>query len=189
MKNRYSIAIYPSTDVMDQVKDCKDLLTKAIGWFHSRHSNAHITLIEFEANREELFIIRAFLKDFCATKSPFHISLDGVKNYLNGALFIAPDKESKITTKGFMQKLQKDFPLKSIFASRDPHMSIARQLDKQNIQIASYLLQDVKAEFDCNSIVLRQFSETIQQFNVIEEYFLNGKEDFPYKGGQLSLGL
>jgi len=37
-----------------------------------------------------------------------------------------------------MQKLQKDFPLKSIFASRDPHMSITRQLDKQNIQITGY---------------------------------------------------
>lgn len=43
----------------------------------------------------------------------------------------------------------------------------------------------MKAEFDCNSIVLRQFNEGIQQFDVIKEYTLNGKEDFPYNRGQL----
>jgi len=51
MKNTYSIAIYPSADVMDIVKGFKCLLAKTLGWFHSRNSSAHITIIEFEANR------------------------------------------------------------------------------------------------------------------------------------------
>lgn len=40
----------------------------------------------------------------------------------------------------------------------------------------------MKAEFVCNGIVRRKFNEGIQKFDVIEEYMLNGTENFPYNG-------
>ena len=189
IRRTYSIAIYPPAEVMNLVKEFKDLLAKIIGWFHSRNSIAHITIIEFQASEAEILIIKDFLKRFCGNKSPFHINLDGFKNYLNGALFIAPDEESKLVTKSFMKQLQASFPLKYHFGSKDPHMSIARQLDKQHIEIANYLFKEVKAEFDCDTVVLREFNEDIKQFVVIEKYILNGSEGCSNNNGQLSLGF
>ncbi len=189
LRKHYSVAIHPSDEVIGFVKKLKDILADNIGWYHSRNAKAHITIIQFEADERELISIKSFLTKFCAAKSPFHISLDGIKNYLNGALFIAPDEKSKLTTMGFMKQLQKNFPKKSIFSSRDPHLSIARQLDKQNIKIANYLFQEVKAEFECERIVLRELDEQQGQFVIIDEFLLNGNEDFSTDSGQLSLSF
>ena len=192
MKERYSIAIYPSAEVMSLIKDFKDLLARIIGWYPSRNSNGHITIMEFEASKTELVVINNFLQNFCSAKKPFLIALDGFKNYLNGAFFIAPDQKSKATTKVFMKQLHQGFPIKALFTSSDPHLSIARQLDKQNIKIANQLFQDVKTAFKCNSIVLRELKdvgEGRKQFVIIEKYLLDGIDDFSNAYGQLSLGF
>lgn len=189
MKKLYSIAIYPPDDIMHLVKKLKELLSDYISWFPSKNSKAHITIIQFHADEKELYIIKSFLTDFCSKKSPFNICLENFKNYLNGAFFIALDKETKFTTRGFMKQLQKNFPMKSFFKSSDPHMSIARQLDQQDIRIANHLFQNLNAEFECDSIVLRVLNENKGQFDVLEVYYLKGDEGYSDEYGQLTFGF
>lgn len=174
MKSRklYSIVISPPSEVLIQVDAHKNILADNIGWYHSRNAKAHITILELMANDNEISVVEKFMTAFCKLNSSFDIKFDGVRSYSNGAFFISPDKQSKIITKNFMRNLQNCFPLKADFKSSSPHMSIARKLNKQHVEIANFLFQNLTAAFHCDRIVLRKFNEDRQQFDDIQQYFL-----------------
>lgn len=56
-KDWYSIVVYPQKGIINKVKIMKDELADRIGNYKSRNSEAHITIIEFEADLNEFFFI------------------------------------------------------------------------------------------------------------------------------------
>ena len=60
--------------------------------------------------------------------------------------------------------------------SSDPHVSIARRLTTENIEKANRLFTTINTSFLCNTIVLRKFDPTIQQFFITDTFTFNSNQ-------------
>jgi hypothetical protein len=175
----YSLAIHPSEAILSLVKTMKELLASDIDWFHSKNSVGHITICEFKASEKRIQIIKKNLKQLCDTIDPLEIILDSFDSYPNGTFFIAPNPSSKESLKPIMKRVQDVIRILNIKKSNDPHLSIARKLSPEKLEIATHLFTEIKEIFLCESIVLRQFDENIKQFSVIEKYTFNSYPPLP----------
>lgn len=107
MKRKYSIAIYPSQDVINLVKTMKGFLKSKIQWYNSCNSTAHITICEFELDYSELEILKKKLSKICDTFTPFQVYLDHFGAYeLAGAFFIGVN-ENQIIKKPQIKRARK----------------------------------------------------------------------------------
>ena len=177
----YSVAIYPVISVMDSVKRFKDDLASSIGWYGSRNSKAHITICEFNADAErELVSIKSQLQRLCATESPLDLKFDHVgmyENKVNGVACLLPDKETEEILKPLMKRIGKGLKVKNISGSNNPHITIGRKLNKEQVSFATDLFKDTKVNlnFICDRVVLRVLNRSIGQFEVIEEFIFQSK--------------
>ena len=72
------------------------------------------------------------------------------------------------------QRLQ----IKGAFKSKNPHITIGKRLDDEQLAIANEAIKNVSMEFCCASIALRQWNETTKHYNVIAEFpFLNQSDN------------
>src|SRR5262245_61345983 len=111
MKSKYSIAICPPDNIVEEIRQMKERLFAEIGWFASRRSEAHITINLFEADESELQTWKQYLEDFCKTIEPFEIRLTKTGSNSSGAFFLAPDDESAKHLIGLMRKFHEQAPL------------------------------------------------------------------------------
>ncbi len=108
MEKKYSVAIYPSQDVIDSVKTMKDYLKSKIDWYNSCNSTAHITICEFTIDESEIEKYKQKLFKVCDTFTPFPVNLNHFGSYDNaGAFYIAPNEDSTTNLKVILQKLRK----------------------------------------------------------------------------------
>ncbi|OMQ10511.1 2'-5' RNA ligase family protein [[Flexibacter] sp. ATCC 35103] len=171
MEKKYSVAIYPSQDVIDSVKTMKDYLKSKIEWYNSCNSVAHITICEFTIEESEIEKIKLKLVKISDTFTPFQSYLDHFDYYENsGAFFIAPNEGSKINLKQILKKTQETLKALKLKKSDDPHMSIGRKLTPENLKIASQLFTTINLDFLCNNIVLRELDPIKKQFFVIDTF-------------------
>jgi 2'-5' RNA ligase len=171
MKKKYSVAIYPSQDIIDLVKTMKGYLKSKIEWFNSCNSTAHITICEFELDDSELEKLKQKLSQICDTFTPFQVYLDHFGAYENsGAFFIAPNEESKIDLKNILKKTQETLKALKLKKSDDPHLSVGRKLTPENLKIASELFTTIDINFSCKEIVLRELDPIKKQFFVIDTF-------------------
>lgn len=171
MKKKYSVAIYPSQDIIDLVKTMKGYLKSKIEWYNSCNSTAHITICEFELDDSELEKLKQKLSQICDTFTPFQVYLDHFGAYENsGAFFIAPNEESKIDLKNILKKTQETLKALKLKKSDDPHMSVGRKLTPENLKIASELFTTIDINFSCKEIVLRELDPIKKQFFVIDTF-------------------
>jgi 2'-5' RNA ligase len=170
MEKHYSVAIYPSEEVIALVKSMKLGLAKEVGWFHSKNSVGHITICQFKATDTEIEIIKNQLSNVCNTLEPIDVCLNEFGYYPNGAFFISPDNDSKNSLKPLMKKVQDSLHNLNMQKSDDPHLSIARRLTPKKLERAKSLFILIDIHFLCESIVLRKFDENIKQFFVIDEF-------------------
>lgn len=171
MEKKYSVAIYPSQDVIDAVKKMKDYLKGKIDWYNSCNSVAHITICEFTIDESQIDNLKKKLFKICDTFTPFHVHLNHFDAYENsGAFFIAPVENSKINLKETMKKIQEDLKSLKLKKSDDPHMSIGRKLSPENLKIASQLFTTIDIYFSCKEIVLRELDPVKKQFFIIETF-------------------
>ncbi|MDP1818236.1 MAG: 2'-5' RNA ligase family protein, partial [Leadbetterella sp.] len=103
MLHRYSIAIHPSPELIVTIKNMKEQLAIEVGWFNSKNSVAHITICEFEADERDLERVKKQLERICDTITPVPVKLNGFGTFPNGAFFITPDTDSKITLQPIMK--------------------------------------------------------------------------------------
>src|SRR3954470_20326730 len=97
MKRKYSIAIYPSQDIINLVKTMKGYLKSKIHWYNSCNSTAHITICEFELDDSELKKLKQKLLEICDTFTPFQVYLDHFGAYESaGAFFIGVNENQQI---------------------------------------------------------------------------------------------
>jgi 2'-5' RNA ligase len=170
MEKKYSVAIYPSQDVIDSVKTMKDYLKSKIDWYNSCNSVAHITICEFTIDDSQIDKYKQKLFKTCDTFTPFQVNLDRFGSYVNGAFFIAPNEDSAKKLKSVMKKTQETLKPLRLKKSDDPHMSIGRKLIPENLKIASQLFTTIEIDFLCSEIVLRKLDPVKKQFFVIDTF-------------------
>ena len=174
MEKKYSVAIYPSQDVIDAVKTMKDYLKSKIDWYSSCNSVAHITICEFTIDESKIDTYKQKLFKVCDTFEPFRVYLDHFGSYEAGAFYIAPNEDSKRNLKPIMKKTQETLKSLKLKKSDDPHMSIGRRLTPESLKIASQLFTTIDINFLCKEIVLRELDPVKKQFFVIETFSFNG---------------
>jgi 2'-5' RNA ligase len=179
MEKTYSIAMLPSESIIALIKSMKEQLAKEIGWFHSKNSVGHITICEFKANEATLEIIKNRLITFCDTLEPVEVSLTGFNSFPNGAFFMEPDEISKKKLIPIMKQVHKTLSMPSLKKSINPHLSIARGLDSEELKKANQLFTTIDLWFLCESMVLREFDENIKQFFVTDTFKFNNNPKNP----------
>jgi len=186
MEKKYSVAIYPSQDVIDSVKTMKDYLKSKIDWYNSCNSVAHITICEFTIEESEIEKYKQKLFKICDTFTPFQVYLDHFGSYDNaGAFYIAPTEDSKNNLKSILKKTQETLKTLKLKKSDDPHMSIGRKLTPENLKIASQLFTTIEIDFSCKEIVLRELDPVKKQFFVIDTFSFNGNAQPEFIQGSL----
>lgn len=173
MKDKYSIVFIPKNEIVEEIKKIKLTLAKNIGWFNSKNSIAHITICEFNSSETEIKRINTQINRKVATLSSFKIFLDEFDSYPNGAFYIKPTEDSKSKMKRTMQLISNSFTTSKKYKSNDPHLSIARKLNSENLEIAKKMFQKVELSFDCNAIYLRKFNPNKKQYDIINSFPLN----------------
>jgi 2'-5' RNA ligase len=143
-----------------------------IGWYNSRNSKAHITIVEFTSDEDELVYIIDHLKEIASYETPMHLNFDGVDKYSNGAVFLKPDVATKTPLTDLMVRIQKDLKIKNSYKSKDPHISIGRKLSEENVEIALKMFADVKLAFNCSDLILRKFNTVKKQYDYFSEDFI-----------------
>lgn len=171
MKELYSIVIAPSKDGIDYVDKLKNELYSKIGWYNSRNSKAHVTILEFTADEYELEEVIAVIKKIASYENPMLLRFDGVDRYTNGAVFLKPDEATKDPITELMARIQKKLNIKNSYKSKDPHISIGRKLSEENVQIALKMFADAKLEFICENLVLRKFNPERRQYDKFSDDF------------------
>lgn len=177
MRSIYSIVFYPS-ELIEAVRQMKLDLKGQIGWYHSVNSEAHITINEFEADEREYLKVCDYLQKFVCGLESREIVLDDLGIYPNGAFFLKPDNYSLIYMKEIMGKLHKTFPMPVRIKSSEPHLSIARRLESEELDEAQKMFgfQPVDFRFFCNAIAVRKFDENKKQFEVCKEFVFKPDE-------------
>ncbi|MBS7256589.1 2'-5' RNA ligase family protein [Flavobacterium branchiicola] len=171
MEKKYSVAIYPSLEVINSFKTMKEDLKSKIGWYSSSNSIAHITICEFTIDDSEIEKHKQKIFKICDTFTPFPVHLDHFDSYENsGAFFAAPNEDSKNNLKPVMKKTQETLKSLKLKKSDDPHMSIGRRLTPENLKIASQLFTKINIDFLCQEIVLRELDPIKKQFFIIDTY-------------------
>jgi 2'-5' RNA ligase len=173
MEKHYSVAIYPSEEVIALVKSMKEELAQEVGWFHSKNSVGHITICEFKTTAAAIEIIKNQLRIVCNTLKPVEVCLNEFDSYPNGAFFISPNNNSKKSLKPIMKRVQESLHKLNMQKSDDPHLSIARRLTPKKLERAKSLFILIDVHFLCDSIVLRKFDKNIKQFFAIDEFKFN----------------
>lgn len=186
MEKKYSVAIYPSQDVIDSVKTMKDYLKSKIDWYNSCNSVAHITICEFTIEESQIEKYKQKLFKICDSYTPFQVYLDHFSAYENaGAFFIAPNEASKNSLKPILKKTQETLKPLKLKKSDDPHMSIGRKLNPENLKIASQLFTTIEIDFSCKEMVLRELDPIKKQFFVIDTFSFNGNSQPEFIQGSL----
>jgi len=171
MKDLYSVVIAPPQDGIEYVTKLKDELYAEIGWYNSRNSKAHITICEFTADDDELDKIIENLLEISSYEKPIDLSFNGVDNYPNGAVFLKPNQNTKTPLSELMIRIHKKLNLKNSYKSKDPHISIGRKLNEQNVEVALKMFAEVKLDFECKNLLLRKFNPKKKQYEKFSEEF------------------
>lgn len=185
METTYSLAFMPDTAIIEKVKSMKLDLANKIGWFHSKNALAHITITEFTIDDSAWVDLEKRVSSTVATFSPFNVKLNAFDYYPNGAFYIAPDSESIKVLMTTMKSLTVSLPIKKQHKSNAPHLSIARKLTPEQLQIAIDMFTSINEAFYCDAIFLRRFNPEIKQFDVIKSFPF--RNEFPSTGVQTSL--
>ena len=165
---KYSIVFHPSDAVIESVRELKQQLYDKIGKFPSKNSLAHITICEFDYGSDTYTNIAERLSIYAQYKKPFEVTFNTFDNYTNGAFFIAPDPESKTSLVKIMKEIPKVIQFPVSHKSTDPHISIGRQLNREQLITAYNLVTTIHLEFVCSGITIRKFNPERKQYDILE---------------------
>ena len=76
-----------------------------------------------------------------------------------------------------MTSVHQKFIYPTKIKSNEPHISIGRRIQPENIEIAKNIFsENPNITFNCNAIALRVFNDDRKQFDIIETFPFLGKE-------------
>lgn len=104
------------------------------------------------------------------------VDLDSVASYENGAVYLKPCEEtSKLLSdamRRIVQPLRSRHKINITAVAGTPHLSIARRLNKDQVQLALNLFSNAKLNFDCKYFTLRKFNKQRRQFDKLPYSFM-----------------
>ena len=173
VKIEYSLVFEPPIAEMEYVKSLKKTLESKIGRYSSCNSLAHITIAGLKAhNDRSVHKIIPFLKEIASYELQIPVRFNSVDSFINGVVYLKPDKKSEELLKISMDRINKQLKLKFNFQfkfSNTPHLTIARDLNHDQVQFALNLFKEVSVlEFSCNSFTLRKLGS--HQFVRLQEF-------------------
>lgn len=174
--NKYSVVFMPDFQTIEVVKQMKLLLADKIGWFNSKNSLAHFTIFEFFEDDllEDKFCLQ--LDRIASEINPFNMQCDAFNWFDNGGFYIKPNEVSSTKMTELMkQVLKESTQIKKTVSNTNPHLSIARKLSPEKLEIAKQLFTNINLEFAVTNLTLRKFDESLKQFTVYREFPLLGK--------------
>lgn len=189
MTKIYALAFMFPGETANHVARLKSLLRKKIDWYHSCNSEAHASIIGFEADWRDLTRIIRAVEDFCFYNSPFAGRLIGTATFPNaGTFYLTPDPESARRMQEYTKAIFRDLFHKRLHKI-EPHVSLARRLSKEDIAIAEALFTDLPIDIPmvCNGIFLRELDPLAGQYRVVHFFPFLGRTRYVAETGQLNL--
>lgn len=182
---RYSIAIRPSQEIIDNVKGMKSQLrAKVEGFFNSVNSEAHISLFEFHAYERDYPLLLKMFRSIAEGLDPLEIEFKGFNHFpTNGAFYVEPTSVSSKAIVERCNQFKRDANSKILKGYTEgwtelfgkPHMSIGRRLPPEWVDIAYSIFKEYDARFWCESIAVRKFNGERRQFDLIDTLPMLGK--------------
>ena len=164
-KPKYLLAVMPSLEISSCVNEWKQSLIKEIGRFGSDNSLAHITIMGFNTDANQLSYWINIISAFCNNQPNHNIGFNGFASFGSYAYYIKPDNSSEKYLNNLIRNIHHHFGFK--IKSPKSHMTIARELDEIRIERASKLFKnhDTDFKFLCDGFTLRKFNETNKQYS------------------------
>jgi len=170
MAPHYSIVIHPPENIICEVNTLKQQLYDAIGWYHSCHSLAHITVNLFKGYENTLQLWENYTAAFAAQQTITEVYFDHVMNFSNGAFVVVPNESSYKKLNLLMKNYLHHIPASAYGKSLKPHISIARKLNAEQAAIAKELIADVSLQFEVDNLTLRKFNAELGQYELHKQY-------------------
>ncbi|MBK0368967.1 2'-5' RNA ligase family protein [Flavobacterium agrisoli] len=188
MTSKYSIVFMPDADWLEKITTMKFQLSDLIGWYSSKNALGHITICEFEMEEKNFPLVLKKLSQICDSLSSKKVFFDHYEAFeSNGTFFIAPSSESKKYLSDLMKRINQSILIKDKFTSNTPHLSIARKLTSEQMQVAFQTFQKISMEFHLKSLYVRRFNKSRKQYDVIHEIEFVGNDEVGALFGQQSL--
>jgi len=170
--DQYSVAVCPPVHIVDAVREMKTELFNKIKWFHSKNTEAHITVNVFGAEENEVVTWEKYLAAFCGRQHALEIRLASTGFYETGAYYLALDEQSKQQMVTLMNRFHMEAPLHAAVTSFEPHISIGRQLKKIQLDVARQLFDEaqINLTFICDNLALRRFDKKKGQYEIIRRF-------------------
>lgn len=174
MEKQYAIAFHPSEEIIEKVKEIKLDLASKIGWYNSKNSLAHITICEFKLHSSKIELASNQLESTCKYIKPVDVILNSFSSYPNGTFFLCPDELSSLELKKVMKAINTSLTNKLSVKSANPHLSIARKLTAENLEVAANSFSEIDLPFLCDTVILRELDLEKGQYKIIKEFKLEG---------------
>jgi len=186
----YCLAIHPGKSTLSIFSEIKSKLRSGLGkYYGSVNSQAHMTLILFVASEEDYPQILEEFRRVLISLAPFDIDLKNFGDFssaISCIFYAKPAKASAIQIRKYCRIIEKKFDKTikkkcndwQVRALISPHMTIARELTREEISLAYKLFANgFLHSFSCSSFAIRKFNELIGQYEVIDEIpFLGGRQ-------------
>jgi 2'-5' RNA ligase len=167
----YSVVIFPSPEIIEEIKALKQLLKQNIGWFNSCNSLAHITIAELKTEMDYLMYIDQ-IKDFCKTLTPQNIQFNSFSEFENsGTFYIAPNDNSKIYLDNIIIDIHYLLNYKIYKENINSHITIARKIfdSKMNLTKELFNKTTINLNFKFDALYVRKFNFEKKQYSEIIE--------------------
>ena len=155
------------------MKEWKHLLKKEIGRFGSDNSLAHITVMGFEEDLNQLPYWINKISSFCNNYTEYEIGFDGFYSFGSYVFYVKLDDGSVKYFNKLILDIHRYFGFK--IKSVKSHMTIARELDEIRIESAYKLFKNYETDFKflCDGFTLRKYNTTTKQYSdfIIEYKF------------------
>ncbi len=166
----------PDAQTIALVKEMKLSLAAKSGSFKSKNALAHFTIFEFfdkELN-ESKFCKQ--LERIASEINVFEMYCNGFDFYENGAFYIKLNEDSFLKMSFLMKQVLKEVTIvKKEHQTTTPHLTIGRQLNQKQLQVAKGMFQHIDISFPVTHLTLRKYNPLIGQYEVYKEFPLLGK--------------
>jgi len=167
----YSIVVCPQQEVTDEVAMMKDKFAAKIGWYTSRNSKAHITVVAFMADQYELAFYIKQLEKFCYSQKQQAVVFDQLSlSKFSHAAVVLPNGSSKPYLSDLLKRLRKQLKTTSTQNGSNAHISIGRELSSAQIDLAENLYDNVSLTFNCDTVAIRKLDKIKRQFEIIKTF-------------------
>lgn len=188
---KISLVFMPCEKVNAKIKGLKDVLKSLVGWYPSCNSAGHITICEFETQRDRLSEVIMILKEALLYERAQYVYFNDYSMFRHGdtyTYYIAPTVQSKYyfnqRAQILIDALKNKFTLEAI--SKEPHLSIGRRLEEEKVKEAMANLKQIDLDFFCDAVFIRMFNPTIKQYDIYAKIPFGGQTR-THASGQLSL--